>query len=167
MAPLDLLVVNADRGRAAGLCRRDRPRLGHRRAAALAERFPGRRRHRRRRRRLMRQGEAPVVLPALPVALVSTHGAGDVFVGALRRRSPRRALRPLAGARQCRRCGPCLPAERDRARGLSPGCAPALSRATRAHAGAAEDETEKVALQARSCGEQHIMPTSMKREGGR
>jgi ribokinase len=31
-----------------------------------------------------RRGEgAPVVLPALPVTLVSTHGAGDVFVGAL------------------------------------------------------------------------------------
>ena len=31
----------------------------------------------------MRRGEDPVVLPALPVTLVSTHGAGDVFVGAL------------------------------------------------------------------------------------
>jgi ribokinase len=31
----------------------------------------------------MRRGEEPVVLPALPVTLVSTHGAGDVFVGAL------------------------------------------------------------------------------------
>ena len=31
----------------------------------------------------LRRGEAPVVLPALPVNLVSTHGAGDVFVGAL------------------------------------------------------------------------------------
>lgn len=30
-----------------------------------------------------RRGEEPVVLPALPVALVSTHGAGDAFVGAL------------------------------------------------------------------------------------
>jgi ribokinase len=30
-----------------------------------------------------RRGEEPVVLPALPVTLVSTHGAGDVFVGAL------------------------------------------------------------------------------------
>jgi ribokinase len=31
----------------------------------------------------MRRGEDPVVLPALPVTLVSTHGAGDAFVGAL------------------------------------------------------------------------------------
>jgi len=31
----------------------------------------------------MRRGEEPVVLPALPVTLVSTHGAGDAFVGAL------------------------------------------------------------------------------------
>lgn len=31
----------------------------------------------------MRQGEDLVVLPALPVTLVSTHGAGDAFVGAL------------------------------------------------------------------------------------
>jgi ribokinase len=31
----------------------------------------------------VRRGEDPVVLPALPVTLVSTHGAGDVFVGAL------------------------------------------------------------------------------------
>lgn len=31
----------------------------------------------------MRRGEDPVVLPALPVKLVSTHGAGDTFVGAL------------------------------------------------------------------------------------
>jgi ribokinase len=31
----------------------------------------------------MRRGEAPVILPALPVTLVSTHGAGDAFVGAL------------------------------------------------------------------------------------
>ena len=31
----------------------------------------------------MRRGEEPVVLPALRVKLVSTHGAGDVFVGAL------------------------------------------------------------------------------------
>jgi ribokinase len=31
----------------------------------------------------MRRGEEPVVLPALPVKLVSTHGAGDAFVGAL------------------------------------------------------------------------------------
>ncbi len=30
-----------------------------------------------------RRGEAPVALPALPVTLVSTHGAGDAFVGAL------------------------------------------------------------------------------------
>ncbi len=30
-----------------------------------------------------RAGEAPVTLPALPVRLVSTHGAGDAFVGAL------------------------------------------------------------------------------------
>lgn len=29
------------------------------------------------------QGGAPVVLPALPVKLISTHGAGDVFVGTL------------------------------------------------------------------------------------
>jgi ribokinase len=31
----------------------------------------------------VRRGEDPVVLPALPVTLVSTHGAGDAFVGAL------------------------------------------------------------------------------------
>jgi len=31
----------------------------------------------------MRRGEDPMTLPALPVALVSTHGAGDAFVGAL------------------------------------------------------------------------------------
>lgn len=31
----------------------------------------------------IRRGEDPVTLPALPVTLVSTHGAGDVFVGAL------------------------------------------------------------------------------------
>src|SRR4051812_27352758 len=31
----------------------------------------------------MRRGEEPVVLPALPVTLVSTHGAGDTFVGTL------------------------------------------------------------------------------------
>jgi ribokinase len=31
----------------------------------------------------LKQGEAPVALPALPVTLVSTHGAGDAFVGAL------------------------------------------------------------------------------------
>ena len=31
----------------------------------------------------VQRGEDPVVLPALPVTLVSTHGAGDVFVGAL------------------------------------------------------------------------------------
>jgi len=31
----------------------------------------------------VRRGEEPVVLPALPVTLVSTHGAGDAFVGAL------------------------------------------------------------------------------------
>jgi ribokinase len=31
----------------------------------------------------MRRGEEPVVLPALRVKLVSTHGAGDAFVGAL------------------------------------------------------------------------------------
>jgi ribokinase len=31
----------------------------------------------------MRRGEDPVVLRALPVTLVSTHGAGDAFVGAL------------------------------------------------------------------------------------
>jgi ribokinase len=31
----------------------------------------------------MRRGEDLVVLPALPVTLVSTHGAGDAFVGAL------------------------------------------------------------------------------------
>ena len=31
----------------------------------------------------MRRGEDPVVLPALPVTLISTHGAGDAFVGAL------------------------------------------------------------------------------------
>ena len=29
----------------------------------------------------MKRGEAPVVQPAIPVTLVSTHGAGDVFVG--------------------------------------------------------------------------------------
>jgi ribokinase len=31
----------------------------------------------------MRGGEKAILLPALPVALVSTHGAGDVFVGSL------------------------------------------------------------------------------------
>lgn len=31
----------------------------------------------------MRRGEDPVALPALPVTLVSTHGAGDAFVGAV------------------------------------------------------------------------------------
>jgi ribokinase len=31
----------------------------------------------------MRRGEAPVILSALSVTLVSTHGAGDAFVGAL------------------------------------------------------------------------------------
>jgi ribokinase len=31
----------------------------------------------------MRRGETPVVFSALPVTLVSTHGAGDAFVGAL------------------------------------------------------------------------------------
>jgi ribokinase len=31
----------------------------------------------------VQRAEDPVVLPALPVTLVSTHGAGDVFVGAL------------------------------------------------------------------------------------
>jgi sugar/nucleoside kinase (ribokinase family) len=31
----------------------------------------------------LKRGEALVSLPALPVKLVSTHGAGDVFVGTL------------------------------------------------------------------------------------
>ena len=83
-ALVDLLVVNAiEAEQLGGLAVTD---LGSAAAAAaaLAERFPavvvtaggdgvaG-----------VRQGEDPVVLPALPVTLVSTHGAGDVFVGAL------------------------------------------------------------------------------------
>jgi ribokinase len=31
----------------------------------------------------LKQGGAAIILPALPVTLVSTHGAGDAFVGAL------------------------------------------------------------------------------------
>ena len=83
-ALVNLLVVNAiEAEQLGGLPVTD---LGSAAAAtaALAERFPavvvtaggdgvaG-----------VRQGEDPVVLPALPVTLVSTHGAGDVFVGAL------------------------------------------------------------------------------------
>lgn len=84
MALLDLLVVNAIEAEQLGCAAVTDLASATAAAAALAERFPtvvvtaggdgvaG-----------MRQGEAPVVLPALPVALVSTHGAGDVFVGAL------------------------------------------------------------------------------------
>jgi len=80
-ALVDLLVVNAiEAEELGGLAVTDLTAA----AAALAERFPavvvtaggegvaG-----------VRRGEDPVLLPALPVTLVSTHGAGDAFVGAL------------------------------------------------------------------------------------
>jgi ribokinase len=83
-ALVDLLVVNAlEAEELGGLAVADLASAAAA-AAALAERFPavvvtaggegvaGKRR-----------GEDPVVLPALPVTLVSTHGAGDAFVGAL------------------------------------------------------------------------------------
>jgi ribokinase len=81
-ALVDLLVVNAiEAEQLGGLAVAD---LASAAAAALAERFPavvvtaggegvaG-----------VRRGEGPVALPALPVTLVSTHGVGDAFVGAL------------------------------------------------------------------------------------
>jgi ribokinase len=83
-ALVDLLVVNAiEAEELGGLAVTDLASASTA-AAALAKRFPsvvvtaggegvaG-----------MRHGEDPVVLPALPVTLVSTHGAGDAFVGAL------------------------------------------------------------------------------------
>ena len=83
-ALVDLLVVNAiEAEQLGGLAVTDLASAG-RAAETLAQRFPsvvvtaggegvgG-----------ARRGEDPVVLPALPVTLVSTHGAGDVFVGAL------------------------------------------------------------------------------------
>jgi ribokinase len=83
-ALVDLLVVNAiEAEELGGLAVTDLASAAAA-AAALAGRFPsvvvtaggegvaG-----------MQQGEDPVVLPALPVTLVSTHGAGDAFVGAL------------------------------------------------------------------------------------
>ena len=83
-ALVDLLVVNAlEAEELGGLAVTDLASAAAA-AAALARRFPsvvvtaggegvaG-----------VRRGEDPVVLPALPVTLVSTHGAGDAFVGAL------------------------------------------------------------------------------------
>jgi ribokinase len=83
-ALVDLLVVNAiEAEELGGLAVTDLASAGAA-AEALARRFPsvvvtaggdgvaG-----------VRRGEDPVVLPALPVTLVSTHGAGDAFVGAL------------------------------------------------------------------------------------
>ncbi|MBS3650233.1 bifunctional hydroxymethylpyrimidine kinase/phosphomethylpyrimidine kinase [Pseudaminobacter sp. 19-2017] len=83
-ALIDLLVVNAiEAEQLGGLRVTDLPSAADA-ARALAERFPavvvtagedgvaG-----------MRRGAHPVMLPALPVTLVSTHGAGDVFVGTL------------------------------------------------------------------------------------
>jgi ribokinase len=83
-ALVDLLVVNAiEAEQLGGLAVTDLASAGAA-AAALAGRFPsvvvtaggdgvaG-----------VRRGEDPVALPALPVTLVSTHGAGDAFVGAL------------------------------------------------------------------------------------
>ena len=43
----------------------------------------------------LQRGAEPVALPALPVSLVSTHGAGDVFVGALAASMVRNGDAPL------------------------------------------------------------------------
>lgn len=81
---VDVLVVNAiEAEQLGGLAVSDLASAG-RAATALASRFP----------KVVvtaggdgvagaARGESPVLMPALPVTLVSTHGAGDVFVGVL------------------------------------------------------------------------------------